>query len=133
MLQPTRLETPPHRHKRASVVQPCQLRQRKFSEIRGLTSRLSPTIKMAEEKKTPITAGEAPPSYDNAAIEHGELPTRTGPPPGKPGPRPLFPLDIPVLNQLRGKRVILASQSPRRKQILSMVRTVPNPTMLPTF
>lgn len=71
-----------------------------------------------EESKT------SPPTYEAAAIQHSTLPARTGPPtPGlKPLPRGPFPLDIPVLNQLRGKRVILASASPRRKQILSSVK-----------
>ncbi|RDL42481.1 Acetylserotonin methytransferase-like protein-like protein [Venustampulla echinocandica] len=54
-----------------------------------------------------------------AAIEHGALPARTGGATKQPLPRGPFPLDIPVLNQLRGKRIILASKSPRRKQILS--------------
>lgn len=35
-------------------------------------------------------------------------------------PRPP-PLDLPALNMIRGKRVILASASPRRKQLLSQV------------
>lgn len=61
---------------------------------------------------------EAPPSYDAAAIQHGSLPIR---PAGK-APLRIFPLDIPVLNQLKGKRVILASASPRRKQLLAQVR-----------
>jgi hypothetical protein len=69
--------------------------------------------KMAEEKQTP--------KYDDATVHHGALPSRpTGN--GKPMPRGPLPLDIPILNQLRGKRVILASASPRRKQIFSMVR-----------
>lgn len=38
------------------------------------------------------------------------------------GPRPPFPLDIPLMNALKGKRVILASKSPRRKQLLNSVR-----------
>jgi hypothetical protein len=77
------------------------------------------------EKLEPL-AGEdskdSPPAYEAAALEHG---VRSGPPtPGsKPLPRGPFPLDIPVLNQLRGKRVILASASPRRKQILSTVHS----------
>jgi hypothetical protein len=64
-----------------------------------------------------------PPAYEAAGIEHGLVPKRTGLPPsgGKQMPRGPFPLDIPVLNELRGKRVILASASPRRKQILSTV------------
>ena len=36
-------------------------------------------------------------------------------------PRPPFALDIPLLNALKGKRVILASKSPRRKQLLGAV------------
>jgi len=64
-----------------------------------------------------------PPPYEAAAAQHGELPTRNGPPPtgAKPLPRGPFPLDIPVLNQLKGKRVILASASPRRKQLLATI------------
>ena len=61
-----------------------------------------------------------PPSYEDAALQHGALPARS-PGAGKPIPKGPFPLDIPVLNLLKGKRVILASASPRRKQILSMV------------
>lgn len=38
-----------------------------------------------------------------------------------PLPRPPFPLDLPVLNYLRNKRVILASGSPRRRQLLAQV------------
>ena len=63
-----------------------------------------------------------PPSYEDAAIQHGALPVR---PAGKPMPRGPLPLDIPVLNLLRGKRVILASASPRRKHILSTVLASP--------
>ncbi|KAE9368448.1 acetylserotonin methytransferase-like protein-like protein [Stipitochalara longipes BDJ] len=78
------------------------------------------------EKLVPLAGEEskvAPPPYEAAAIEHDALPARNAPPtPGsKPPPRGPFPLDIPVLNQLRGKRVILASASPRRKQILSTI------------
>jgi hypothetical protein len=66
------------------------------------------------------------PSYGAAAAQHGALPARNGPPTtGKPIPRGPFPLDIPVLNLLRGKRVILASASPRRKQLLATVYPLP--------
>ncbi|KAF8860133.1 acetylserotonin methytransferase-like protein-like protein [Acephala macrosclerotiorum] len=66
---------------------------------------------------------EVPPTYDAVAAQHGALPTRNGPPPAgaKPLPRGPFPLDIPVLNQLKGKRIILASASPRRKQLLATI------------
>ncbi|TVY45966.1 Maf-like protein, partial [Lachnellula subtilissima] len=86
-------------------------------------------ISLARKPTSPVnttsgTMTEAPPSYDAAATEHGALPVRDGPAAGKkPIPRGPFPLDIPVLNQLRGKRIILASQSPSRKQILSKIFT----------
>ena len=81
---------------------------------------------MMAEKQLPLATEapkEPPPTYEAAATQHGALPERNGPPPpGKtPLSRGLFPLDIPILNLLRGKRVILASASPRRKQILSTV------------
>ncbi|TVY94142.1 Maf-like protein, partial [Lachnellula willkommii] len=80
---------------------------------------------------TSRTMPEAPPSYEAAAVEHGAVPVRDGPPAGKkPVPRGPFPLDIPVLNQLRGKRIILASQSPARRQILSKIFT--NMEILPS-
>jgi len=78
---------------------------------------------MADSKYTPAPTEppkEAPPSYDVAAVEHGTLPVR---PAGKPLLRP-FPLDIPVLAQLKGKRIILASASPRRKQLLAQIGLV---------
>jgi hypothetical protein len=79
---------------------------------------------MAEKRTALATADskEAPPAYEDASIQHGAVPVRNGPPPGsKPMPRSPFPLDIPVLNQLKGQRIILASASPRRRQILSTV------------
>ena len=86
---------------------------------------------MAGDKKNVIAAQPptgAPPSYEAAAIEHGDLPERNALT-TKPAPRGVFPLDIPVLNQLRGKRIILASQSPRRKQIISAVLASPKPNL----
>lgn len=52
------------------------------------------------------------------AASSGNVPRPVGP------PRLPFPLDIPLLNALKGKRVILASKSPRRKQLLNAVRLV---------
>ncbi len=78
---------------------------------------------LAEKQK------DSPPTYEATAAQHGALPMRNGPPPAgaKSLPRGPFPLDIPVLNQLKGKRIILASASPRRKQLLATVHagTVP--------
>ncbi|KXT16805.1 hypothetical protein AC579_5473 [Pseudocercospora musae] len=64
---------------------------------------------MADEK-TPL---EPPPAYD------GEKRPVTQQ--RQPGPRPPLPLDLPALNMIRGKRVILASASPRRRQLLAQI------------
>jgi hypothetical protein len=68
------------------------------------------------EDSIPATA-EAPPAYTDIAAQHGSLPVRS--PAGKP--LRIFPLDIPILQALKGKRMILASASPRRKQLLAQV------------
>ncbi|KAL6904524.1 inosine triphosphate pyrophosphatase-like protein [Trichoderma evansii] len=52
-------------------------------------------------------------------------PDSTGPAAGRPRAgsmrRPLQPLDIPIIKHLNSKRVILASASPRRKQLLQQI------------
>jgi hypothetical protein len=92
----------------------------------------TPDTHTMSDQKIPL---EPPPAYEDrhspdnvsasrhisektAAPASGAEPKRANPPRGP------FPLDIPVLNQLRGKRVILASASPRRKQLLAQVRHV---------
>ncbi|CAG8241706.1 unnamed protein product [Penicillium salamii] len=67
------------------------------------------------------TASDPPPAYDQPTTK----PNR-----GAPLPRPP-PLNLPALNNLRNKRVILASQSPRRKQILSFLG-LPNLEIIPS-
>ncbi|KAF7902356.1 hypothetical protein EAF00_002259 [Botryotinia globosa] len=66
-----------------------------------------------------------PPTYESASSQHSALPTRPASQSistGKgPVPRGPFPLDIPLLQELKGKRIILASASPRRKQILATI------------
>ncbi|KKK20384.1 hypothetical protein ARAM_003108 [Aspergillus rambellii] len=52
-----------------------------------------------------------PPAYEDATAAAPITSKRTLPPPP--------PLTLPVLNDLRNKRVILASASPRRRQIIS--------------
>jgi len=66
---------------------------------------------------------DAPPSYEALSIPPatGSQPSTTSQPPGPRRLRPPPPLDIPALNALRGRRVILASQSPRRKQLLAQI------------
>ncbi|KAL4766556.1 nucleotide diphosphatase [Aspergillus foveolatus] len=62
------------------------------------------------EKEGPLLSGtnptEPPPSYESTT----QAPKRLPPPP---------PLSLPFLQTLRTKRVILASQSPRRRQIIA--------------
>ena len=62
---------------------------------------------------TPVSA---PPAYD--ATAHTARPKA---PPPSTGPRPLPPLDLPILAHLRATRTILASTSPRRRTLLSQL------------
>ncbi|KAJ5089249.1 hypothetical protein N7532_007933 [Penicillium argentinense] len=77
------------------------------------------------DTKDPLLAqnnepNDPPPAYD-AQSKHGR---------GAPLPRPP-PLALPVLNDLRSRRVILASQSPRRRQIVSFLG-LPNIEIIPS-
>lgn len=72
------------------------------------------------DSKAALNPSIPPPSYDDAAVQHGALPSRPNPS-GKLPPRGPLPLDIPILQLLKGKRVILASASPRRKHLLATV------------
>ena len=60
----------------------------------------------------PAVPSEDPPSYDQVSGPVRTPSRRLRPPP---------PLELPALNVLRGKRVILASASPRRKQLLAQI------------
>lgn len=68
-----------------------------------------------------------PPSYETAATTDPSQPaptTTANSTVSPPQPRRLRPpptLELPALTLLRNKRVILASQSPRRKQLLSQI------------
>ncbi|KAK4503667.1 hypothetical protein PRZ48_004582 [Zasmidium cellare] len=61
------------------------------------------------DEKMPL---EPPPAYDE-----NQKPASPAP----PRPRMPLPLDLPALNMIRGKRVILASASPRRRQLLAQI------------
>ncbi|KAL4893773.1 Maf-like protein-domain-containing protein [Aspergillus ambiguus] len=67
---------------------------------------------------TQAEPSDPPPAYDEHPPQRGGL------------PRPP-PLGLPVLNDLRSKRVILASSSPRRRQIMSMLG-LPNLEVIPS-
>ncbi|KAF2458151.1 Maf-like protein-domain-containing protein [Lineolata rhizophorae] len=71
---------------------------------------------MADNKHRP-TPLEPPPSYEASEGKPG------GASPAQRSPRPRLPLplNLPALNIVRGKRVVLASQSPRRKQLLAQI------------
>ncbi|KAK5134697.1 hypothetical protein LTR08_006212 [Meristemomyces frigidus] len=79
------------------------------------------------DQKIPL---DSPPAYDDAdaatepLIERPAAATspKAPPPPQRPlGPRLPLPLDLPALNMIRGKRIILASASPRRRQLLAQI------------
>ncbi|KAF2006513.1 Maf-domain-containing protein [Amniculicola lignicola CBS 123094] len=68
-----------------------------------------------------LIPSDPPPTYDDAL---SPAPPNRGtalpPPRPPPGPR-VLKLQLPALMQLEGKRVILASQSPRRRQLLAQI------------
>lgn len=61
---------------------------------------------------------DPPPSYETAAAAAVAAPSSPKPPPPLRAP---LPFELPLLSLLREKRVILASASPRRKQLLGQV------------
>ncbi|EED21347.1 acetylserotonin methytransferase-like protein (ASMTL), putative [Talaromyces stipitatus ATCC 10500] len=71
-----------------------------------------------------------PPTYEDATATSTTTTMTTTTTARPPQPRPPFPLSLPILHQLRTKRVILASQSPRRKQIMSFLG-FPNLEIIP--
>lgn len=71
------------------------------------------------DEKLPLNP---PPYTDNPElISISEKPNASNNPTPPRGPCPPFPLDLPALNMIRGKRVILASASPRRRQLLAQI------------
>lgn len=73
-------------------------------------------------------------SEKDALINTNTTDVPANPPPyeaATPRPRPPFALALPVLQDLRSKRVILASQSPRRKLIMSYLG-LPNIEVIPS-
>lgn len=81
---------------------------------------------MADSKESLLNSSktdvpEDPPSYEVATAAAPPRPSLPRPP----------PLALPVLENLRSKRVILASASPRRKQIMSLLG-LPNIEVIPS-
>lgn len=69
---------------------------------------------MSDIKKAPIPS-EPPPSYEATPLNPASSP------PPKPSALRPPPLDLPSLTLLRRRRTILASASPRRKQLLATI------------
>nr|OQO21557.1 hypothetical protein B0A51_10796 [Rachicladosporium sp. CCFEE 5018] len=69
------------------------------------------------------TPREPPPAYEDdhkpAAANGSAAPAPGGT--GARGPRAPLPLNLPALNMIKGKRIILASASPRRRQLLAQI------------
>ncbi len=84
--------------------------------------------KMSEKNGVP---SDNPPSYDALSIPPPAGVQSTGAPLARRPLRPPPPLDLPALTLLRNKRVILASQSPRRKQLLAQIG-LPNVEVIPS-
>lgn len=85
---------------------------------------------MSSSQQDQLIPVDPPPSYEDSA------PTTSSAPAEKPRstpapPRGPFPLDLPILRDLRNKRVILASKSPRRKQLLAQMG-LPNVEIIPS-
>lgn len=73
---------------------------------------------MSDKKIDLLTPAEPPPSYESSSNPPTKNPP-SGSTSGAPPPRPPQPLALPSISQLRNKRVVLASASPRRKQIIA--------------
>jgi len=66
-----------------------------------------------------MPSSEKPPLDDPPSYEAASVPPQNPPPPRRLARPP--PLELPALLLLKGKRVVLASQSPRRKQLLAQI------------
>ncbi|KAI9842753.1 MAG: hypothetical protein M1837_006936 [Sclerophora amabilis] len=77
------------------------------------------------DSKQPLLPAEPPPSYEISSNPGADAPVPSKSPARPPMPRAILPLDLPVLSKIRTQRVILASASPRRKQLLGQVENLP--------
>jgi hypothetical protein len=118
------LQLKPHKHCNCTTHSPIGLHFY-VSEILQLPIAIchqSNLATAAMDVKEPLLPSEPPPSYEDA--RQSPLPHNTAPKSGGSRLRPPPPpLDLPCLNELRKSRVVLASKSPRRRQLLAQVRT----------
>ena len=84
------------------------VRSRKANKTNSPIKAVLTNNDMADAKYTSVPA-EPPPSYESTAQPTAAI------------PRLPLPLHLPLIDSLRAKRVILASASPRRRQLLAQV------------
>ena len=84
------------------------VRSRKANKTNSPIKAVLTSNDMTDAKYTSVPA-EPPPSYESTAQPTAAI------------PRPPLPLHLPLIDSLRAKRVILASASPRRRQLLAQV------------
>jgi septum formation protein len=94
-----------------------------YQESHGQTSLLyqQTLLPIMSTGKLIDVPSEDPPSYEASSTSSGPSATPTRSPSGVRRLRPPPPLELPALSLLRGKRVILASGSPRRRQLLTQI------------
>ncbi|KAL8693500.1 MAG: hypothetical protein Q9218_001689 [Villophora microphyllina] len=69
---------------------------------------------MSDQKYAPAPT-EPPPSYETTTLPSQQAPVKP------PLQRVPLPLDLPFLSSIRDRRIILASASPRRRQLLAQI------------
>ena len=75
-------------------------------------------------KEVPFSSppsSDPPPSYETSSAAATSIPVDAKPRPRPPPLRTPLPFHTPLLDHLRSKRTILASASPRRKQLLGQI------------
>lgn len=75
---------------------------------------------------------DPPPAYDPSAATPATDSKEGAKTPTKPLPRGPFPLDLPALLSARTRRTILASASPRRRQLLGLHLGLTNMEVIPS-
>jgi len=100
-----------------------------YNTVFGSGPRSVQIVSSGSSQSASLLPAGPPPSYETAASRDSKQPVGSGSGSGSPLRR--LPLELPTLGLLRKKRVILASASPRRRQLLQLVRiplSRPTPT-----